>query len=284
MELSKFVKFESVEMQRSEISLADYNPRLITDEARKAIKRGIKKFGLVGGIVVNKHTGNRLVSGHQRISVMDELQKYNEETKENDYILRVDMIDVEEKQEKELLLLLNNTEAQGYWDYDRLRELIPDIDYKDAGFTEADLSMIGVDFMFDTEEHNEMANELDDLMSGVRDQREEEKAQRKEQREKEKEAERLAEQQALVAQEDMIMEHEAPKTYDEKAQHMKEVKAQVKDKAIQDTSNLEAYLMLSFDNWENKVAFCEKFGFNPNQKFIKGEYLDARSEPILDEE
>ena len=56
------------------------------------------------------------------------------------------MIDVEEKEEKELLILLNNPSAQGEWDYDTLRELIPDIDYKDAGLTEQDLDIIGVDF------------------------------------------------------------------------------------------------------------------------------------------
>ena len=60
---------------------------------------------MVGGIVVNKRTGYTLVSGHQRLSVMDELQKYNAETKDNDYHIRVDLIDVEEKEKKELLIL-----------------------------------------------------------------------------------------------------------------------------------------------------------------------------------
>ena len=46
--LSKYVKSESVEVNRSELSLADYNPRILSDEARKSLKRGIKKFGLVG--------------------------------------------------------------------------------------------------------------------------------------------------------------------------------------------------------------------------------------------
>ena len=53
MELSKYIKSESVELNRSAIRFADYNPRKLSDESRKALKRGIKKFGLVGGIVVN---------------------------------------------------------------------------------------------------------------------------------------------------------------------------------------------------------------------------------------
>ena len=76
MELSKYIKSESVELNRSAIHFADYNPRKLSDESRKTLKRGIKKFGLVGGIVVNKRTGLTVVSGHQRLSVMDELQKF----------------------------------------------------------------------------------------------------------------------------------------------------------------------------------------------------------------
>ena len=85
MELSKYIKSESVELNRSAIHLASYNPRKLSEESRKTLKRGIKKFGLVGGIVVNKRTGFTVVSGHQRLSVMDELQKFPD----NDYKIRV---------------------------------------------------------------------------------------------------------------------------------------------------------------------------------------------------
>ena len=103
-----------MELNRSAIHFADYNPRKLSDESRKTLKRGIKKFGLVGGIVVNKRTGLTVVSGHQRLSVMDELQKFPD----NDYRIRVDVIDVDEQQEKELNILMNNPNAQGTWDFD----------------------------------------------------------------------------------------------------------------------------------------------------------------------
>ena len=60
---------------------------------------------------MNKRTGLTVVSGHQRLSVMDELQKFPD----NDYRIRVDVIDVDEKQEKELNILMNNPNAQGTW-------------------------------------------------------------------------------------------------------------------------------------------------------------------------
>ena len=207
---------------------------------------------MVGGIVVNKRTGYTLVSGHQRLSVMDELQKYNAETKENDYPIRVDLIDVEEKEEKELLILLNNPSAQGEWNYDALRELIPDIDYKDAGLTEQDLDIIGVDFNFQTEEENTIADELDTLMEPVREERQAEVAQ--------KQAERA-----------------------EKVAHMKQVKEEVKAAATKAAADMDAYLMLSFDNWDTKAEFCEKFGFNPDEKFLKGEVFSEKIETLLTE-
>ena len=248
MELSKYIKSESVELNRSAIHFAGYNPRKLSDESRKTLKRGIKKFGLVGGIVVNKRTGFTVVSGHQRLSVMDELQKFPD----NDYRIRVDVIDVDEKQEKELNILMNNPNAQGSWDYDALARLVPDIDYKDAGLTDADLNMIGCDFLLQTEEENSLAGALEEMMQPVAELKEAEKAARQLER-----AEKVA--------------------------HMKDVKQQVKEQAQETAANMDAYLMLSFDTWEAKAAFCERFGYDPNMKFIKGEQFDSICERIYDE-
>lgn len=55
---NKYFNSQSVELKRSQIKLADYNPRSISDEGRKQLKRSIKRYGVVGGIVVNKATGN----------------------------------------------------------------------------------------------------------------------------------------------------------------------------------------------------------------------------------
>lgn len=253
MDLSKYIKSEVVELNRSAIQLASYNPRLITEEGKKALKRIIKKYGLVGGIVVNKRDGKIiLVSGHQRITVMDELQKYDRKTHENDYKLRVDMITVDEKTEKELNIAMNNPNAQGQWDRDKLAEMIPDIDYKDVGLSEADLSLLGLDFMFQTEEETNLANSIADLMQPV------------EEEHQEKLAAKQAERAAKVA-------------------HMKEVKQQVREASQKTADNMDAYIMLSFDNIENKNTFLQRFGFAPDSKYIKGEDFDMRCEAISEE-
>ena len=237
-----------MELNRSAIHFADYNPRKLSEESRKTLKRGIKKFGLVGGIVVNKRTGLTVVSGHQRLSVMDELQKFPE----NDYRIRVDVIDVDEKQEKELNILMNNPNAQGSWDYDALARLVPDIDYKDAGLTDADLNMIGCDFLLQTEEENSLAGALEEMMQPVTEQ---------------KEAEKAAKQLDRA----------------EKVAHMKDVKQQVKEAAQKQAQDMDAYVMLSFDTFEDKAAFCERFGYDPYMKFIKGEQFDSICDRVYDE-
>lgn len=249
MELSKYIKSESVELNRSAIHFAGYNPRKIDEDARKTLKRGIKKYGLVGGIVVNKKTGFTVVSGHQRLSVMDELQKYPE----NDYRIRVDVINVDEQQEKELNLLMNNPNAMGIWDFDALAQIIPDIDWKSAGLTDADLNMIGVDYLLQTEEESSMADALEDLMSPVTELKEAEKA------------ERQAERQMERA---------------EKVAHMKDVKQQVKEAAQKQAENMDAYVMLSFDTYEAKAAFCIRFGYDEGTKFLKGEVFSDQIERV----
>ena len=243
-EISKYIKSTPVVLNRSQIHFASYNPRTISDEGRKSLKRGIKKFGMLGGIVVNKTTGYTIVSGHQRVSVMDELQKYDEKTKANDYTLRVDLIEVDEKGEKELNILLNNPNAQGEWDYDKMRELIPDIDYKDAGLNESDLSLIGCDQLFKTEEENNISDEIKKMQEPVKEQKEQEKA--------------------------------------AKAEHMKAVKQEVRQAADKSAANMDAYIMLSFDSNDSKIAFCKKYGLDPDNKFIKGEDFDHIIDDVIE--
>lgn len=257
MDLIEYVKSESVLMNRSEIHLASYNPRIFTEESKKNMKRIIRKYGLTGGIVVNKRTGMTLVSGHLRITCMDEMRKYDQTTKARDYKLRVDLVDLDEKMEKELNIAMNNPNAQGTWDRDKLAEMIPHIEYRDCGLSEADLSLLGLDYMFQTAEESGIADSLSELMSEVEEENEAER--------QVKQAERQAERAAKVA-------------------HMKEVKQQVKETAQKAADNMDAYVMLSFDNIDKKNTFLLRFGFPPDSKFIKGEDFDMRCEVIDDGE
>ncbi len=249
----KYLPSVSMELKRSQVHFADYNPRTIDEDEYKRLKKGIRRYGLLGGLICNKRTGYTIVQGHQRISIMDELVKYNPETKENDYQLRFDVIDVDLKTEKEVNVLLNNQNAQGRYDDDKMAKLIPEISWKDAGLTDADLNIFGVDYLLQTEEEAKLSGEIDDMMSEVNADHDAEMQQRK--------AERDMERAAKVA-------------------HMKEVKQKVKEGAIKTAENMEAYVILSFTDFQAKSDFMERFGYSPYEKIIKGEVFDEQVERI----
>lgn len=129
----KFEKFTIVTVWRSEIRVAEYNPRVITPEALKLIRENIKKVGLLDAIIWNKTTGN-LVSGHQRLQCLDALNGRKE-----DYQLTVAQVELDEKTEKEQNVFLNNPFAQGSFDQIKLPELLKEIDIDKTGFSAADV-------------------------------------------------------------------------------------------------------------------------------------------------
>ena len=134
--LFKYQIFQHERVHRSLLHEAEYNPRFIDPENRKKLKKAVKS-GLVGGICWNKRTGN-VVGGHQRLSVMDELEKGK------DYYLDVDVIDVDLKKEKELNIILNNPNLQGQYDNGLLANLLigENIAISDVGFTQADAEIM----------------------------------------------------------------------------------------------------------------------------------------------
>lgn len=138
-ERSKYQKGEMQTLKRSELKNAEYNPRIIDKESKKRLKKGLQQHGLVSPITYNKRTGN-IVSGHQRISQLDALEK------NQDYNLDVWVIDVDEAEEAILNVQMNNPSMQGDWDLDALAGMTEafDIDFIDMGFTQLD-----VDFMYD---------------------------------------------------------------------------------------------------------------------------------------
>lgn len=66
---------------------------------------------------------------------------------------------------------------------------------------------------------------------------------------------------------------EIEKPYKELREQVKQAKKEQKEQAVQKFENEETYIIVNFDNLENKTFFLENFNFNPNDKFIKGEIL-----------
>jgi hypothetical protein len=152
-ELSKVQKFEVDTINREQIHGAEYNPRIISEDARKRLKKNLAKHGLVQPLVWNRRTGN-LVSGHQRLAQIDQIER------SKDYALVVSVIDVPEREEKVLNVQLNNPSMQGEWDMDKLSELAEDgIAPSEFGFSDGDIAV-----MFgDNGEIDELMNDCEEV-------------------------------------------------------------------------------------------------------------------------
>lgn len=224
---------ETSVIKRSQINLNPLNPKRHTEEAIKLQKKNLQKIGFLGGIVWNKLSGN-LIDGHRRVYAMDLLYKYDG-SKETDYDIKVEVCELDEKTEKEQLtyMAVGNTKA----DYDLIAKYASDIDIYNVGLSDSDIKDI---LSFTDTDIDTVTDSIDDLILPPV---EEEKAKPVE------------------------------KTAEEKKQHVKDIKEQIRDSAERRQADEEAYIMLSFTNAENKQAFCDLFGIDVSDKFMKGEKL-----------
>lgn len=231
-------------IKRSQINLNPINPKRHSDERIRLQKKNLQKVGFLGGIVWNELSGN-LIDGHRRIKAMDMYYKYDG-TSDTDYKVKVEVVNLDEKKEKEQLtyMAVGNTKP----DLDLLASYLPDIDYSEVGLSPDELNDI---LAISEVDANSLSESLDDLL--------------------------------LPTDFDGIknpIPEDAALPYEEKKEHMKEVKQQVKNAAQKQAQDMDAYLMLSFDTFEAKAAFCERFGYDPYSKFIKGEVFDEQIERI----
>jgi hypothetical protein len=135
--LTKFQRYTTKRIHRSEIKNAPYNPRRIGPAERKKLERVIKKLKLIEPPVWNENTGN-LVGGHQRISIIDTLEG------SQDYYIEVAANKMTEKQEREANIALNNPGAQGQWDIALLADMMRpgDLDLEAVGMTRMDMEIM----------------------------------------------------------------------------------------------------------------------------------------------
>lgn len=137
--VNKLEKYHIIKIHRSKIKNAPYNPRKISKEAEKKLRKSLKDFGVMAPITWNKTTGH-VVGGHQRISGMDTILRTE------NYELTVAVVEMDLEKEVKANVILNNPAAMGEWDEELLAEIkieFPEIDFeKDLGFDRFDIDMI----------------------------------------------------------------------------------------------------------------------------------------------
>ncbi|MGA7936477.1 MAG: ParB N-terminal domain-containing protein [Kovacikia sp.] len=128
---SRKFKAELWDTEKVVATMAEYNPRVISEKELKALSELIKKFGFLLPVVINTRT-NRMVGGHQRVRAAESLELKQ---------VPVKLVDLDESAEKRLNLALNKIE--GKWDYALLEEALAEVSEANilslSGFSEADL-------------------------------------------------------------------------------------------------------------------------------------------------
>ena len=116
---SVFQKFEMRQFSRKALTGCDYNPRKIDESAKKKLRNNLNTVGLLQPLVVNiRDARNRIISGHKRIEILDQLEQ------RDDYLLDCAVVDLDDKTEKEQVVFFNNEQAMGSYDTDLLNLLI----------------------------------------------------------------------------------------------------------------------------------------------------------------
>lgn len=235
MTMKELKQSETRIIKRSQINLNPINPKRHSDERVKLQKKNLQKVGFLGGIVWNEASGN-LVDGHRRIKAMDLYYKYNG-APETDYNIKVEVVSVDSKTEKEQLayMAVGNTKP----DIDLLANFVPDIDYTEIGLDTNELNDI---LAISQADAISLSESLDDLISPL-----------------DFDNVKGAEPEEVAG------------TYDDKKNHMKEIKRQVREQAYQNQQDEDAYITLSFSSFEAKSDFCDLLGISTDDKFAKGE-------------
>lgn len=121
------MKFEVITINRTDVKNAPYNPRIISERAAKRLRENIERVGLLTPPIWNRRTGF-IVGGHRRLEALDIIHRGKP------YSLPVAAVDLDEKTEREQNIFLNNREAQGDWDMEKLNVLLAEVDAVSAGF------------------------------------------------------------------------------------------------------------------------------------------------------
>lgn len=233
------------EIKRSQINLNPINPKRHTEEAIKLQTKNFKKVGFLGGIVWNRLSGN-LIDGHRRVYAMDAYYKYDG-TPEADYDIKVEVVEMDDKTEKEQLtyMAVGNTRA----DVDLIAKYIGDIDYSNIGLGEKELEEILA--MSEAAIGVATIEDIDDIITPI--------------------SIREPTKTEDTREEDNKTDSKAQDDYEARKQHMKNVKQQVLEQAYNREKTENALITLSFSTIEAKEDFCDMIGINTDAMFAKGE-------------
>lgn len=169
--LTKVDRHTRIQINRSQIKNAPYNPRKMSPAAKIDLRKSLDQHGILSDPVWNRRTGN-IVGGHQRIDQIDHIEGTQ------NYSLWVIVVDVDDRTEKAMNIALNNLNLQGEMDGEKIVEMFRagEFDLEASGYKPLDIEYLAyesglatelIDGLFTPEakeQIDETASEIDDII------------------------------------------------------------------------------------------------------------------------
>lgn len=233
--MAKIKGSDTIEITRSQIKLNPYNPKRHTDGDVAQQAKNIRKYGYLGGIVWNRKSGN-LIDGHKRVMALDTINKYDGG---NDYRLKVEVVDYDNKTELEQMTYMatKNTKA----DFNLIAPYFDMIDPDSIGLSDEEIRTI--ESLAADYKDGYMQDLSDSFMQGIYG------PERKEEtfdeiREGRSEKEQMGKKESV------------------------ELKKRIKEVQKRKESDIRFHILLEFRNEDEHRIFCESLGYFPSKDMI----------------
>ena len=152
-------KLEYKDIEISQLKPVDYNPRKIDKDAFEGLKKSIEKFGVVDPIIINKDYS--IIGGHMRLEAAKALGYYT---------VPCVIVKFNDREAKELNVLLNSQSISGVWDDIKLSQILEELkmddDYADLRLDELEPLNMQEPVVPETDEDLTDTSKLDTFMNG----------------------------------------------------------------------------------------------------------------------
>lgn len=278
--LSKFDRNKYVQVNRSQLLNAPYNPRKISPAAKIDLRKSVEAHGLVGSPVWNRRTGF-IVGGHKRLEALDTLEG------SQNYSLYVSEIDLDERAEKALNIALNNLNLQGEMDGEKIVEMVRanEFDLELSGYKPIDIEYLAFDAGLSSElidglfapEAKEQIDEIASDIDNVIDQADELKRRKAETRKRSQpqDEDEAGDGEQVDPEGNSVRHHQetgegAGPVRD--AEYFRNVRGKKTESQLAQQES-GYHLTAVWGSNAQKYSFCEQAGLDPQEAFIDGVML-----------
>ena len=123
-----------VKKQISELKPAPYNPRIMGEPELEKLKKSLREFGYVDPLIWNIQTGY-VVGGNQRLEAMNQINAEDTKNGDKPTFKEISVVEVDLSLTKEKALNIALNRITGEWDYDKLTQILGELNDEESALT-----------------------------------------------------------------------------------------------------------------------------------------------------